>query len=83
MIEYAAYFVLSALTVAAGYEDLRPDAEAESYHEYDEIVDPGYGRGTELDFADTAEEGSVGHTYQLFHQQAYEYGVGDVPYTLV
>ena len=33
--------------------------------------------GSQFDFAHTSQKSSVGHAYQLFHDQADQDGVGD------
>ena len=70
-------------TVTTGNQDLCTYTESECHHKNSQLVYTGNGRGSQFDFAHTSQKSSVGHAYQLFHDQADQDGVGDNPYFFV
>ena len=76
LIEDVADLLIMLLSVSAGNQNLRTDAEAESDHEDGQIEDASDGRGTEFHFAHTPQKGGVGHSDQLFHDEADQNRVG-------
>ena len=79
VVEQLADGLVVFLAIAPGDEYLRTDAESEGHHEDDHVEDAGNGRGAQFDFAHAAQEGGVRHADHLFHDEADEDGVGDVP----
>ena len=83
VVEQAAYLPVLAFAVAPGHEYLRPDAEAESHHEDDDVEHARDGRRPKLHLAHAAQEGCVRHANHLLHQEADKDRVGYVPYLAV
>ena len=79
VVEQLADGLVVFLAIAPGDEYLRTDAEPEGHHEDDHVEDAGNGRCAQFDFAHAAQEGGVRHADHLFHDEADEDGVGDVP----
>lgn len=69
LIEDGTDFPEVAFPVAAGNQNLRADAEAESQHEDGQVIYTRNGGGAQFHFAHTSHEGCIGHTDELFHEQ--------------
>ena len=83
VVEDGADFLVVLLAVAPRHDDLRAGTEAEAHHEYHHIIYSRDGRSPEFHLAHAPQKSRVGHSDELFHDQAHQTGVGNLPDFLV